>query len=79
MTLSTQLAAASRSTRTGDRRLDSLIRAGEAFYAARSRYHAYEGNDDREEEKLCQACSNARLSFAQACETFFVGENPRAT
>ena len=78
MSLSPQLAEASRSTRTDqDVRLDRLVRAGEAFYAARSRYHAYEGDDDREEEQLCQACSNARLAFAQACERFFLTERPR--
>ena len=77
MTLSPQLAAASRSTRTNqDVPLDRLVQAGEAFYAARSRYHAYEGDDDREEEQLCQACSNARLAFAQACEGFFVSDRP---
>jgi hypothetical protein len=55
-----------------DVRLERLIRAGEAFYAARSRYHAYEGDDTTEEERLCEACSKARLAFAQACERFFV-------
>jgi len=77
MTLSPQLAAASRSARADhDLRLVTLVRAGEAFYAARSRYHAYEGDDDREEEELCQACSNARLVFAQACERYFLTERP---
>ena len=55
-----------------DVRLEGLIRAGEAFYAARSRYHAYKGDDDTEEERLCEACSKARLAFAQACERFFI-------
>ena len=55
-----------------DVRLEGLIRAGEAFYAARSNYHAYQGDDDTEEERLCEACSKARLAFAQACERFFI-------
>ena len=55
-----------------DIRLKRLIRAGEAFYAARGRYHAYEGEDDAEEERLCEACSKARIAFAQACERFFI-------
>jgi hypothetical protein len=58
--------------------LERLIRAGEGFYAARSRYHAYEGDDDAEEERLCEACSRARLAFAQACERFFIGGPARS-
>ena len=54
-----------------DVRLERLIRAGEAFYAARGRYHAYADEDAGEEERLCEACSKARLAFAQACERFF--------
>ena len=79
MSLSPQLAAGSLSVQTErDARLDRLIRAGEAFYAARGRYHAYEGDDDREEEQLCEACSKARLAFAQACERFFVNHRSRS-
>lgn len=61
-----------------DGRLERMIRAGEAFYAARDRYHAYEGDDDAEEEKLCEACSKARVAFAQACERFFINEPARS-
>jgi len=75
MHLSPHIAEAAASTRTERAvRLDRLIRAGELFYAARSRYHAYEGDDDAEEERLCQACTKARLAFAHACERFFIGE-----
>jgi hypothetical protein len=73
MNLSPQSSAASLSTWTEqDVRLRHLMRTGEAFYAARSRYHTYEGNDDTEEERLCLACGKARLAFAEACERFFV-------
>ena len=67
--------ASSRPPTKRDSRLERLIRAGEAFYAARSRYHAYDGDDPREEDQLCDACGRARLAFAQACERFFL--NPR--
>ena len=73
MHFSPQIAEAATSLRTErEVRLERMMRAGEAFYAARSRYHAYEGDDDTEEERLCEACSKARLAFAQACERFFV-------
>ena len=73
MHLSPQIVEATTSFRAErDVRLERMIRAGEAFYAARCRYHAYEGDDDSEEERLCEACSKARLAFAQACERFFV-------
>ena len=75
MHISPPIAEAAASTRTEQEvRLERLIRAGEAFYAVRSRYHAYDGDDDAEEQRLCQACSKARLKFAQACERFFAGE-----
>jgi hypothetical protein len=78
MHLSSSLADAAMSPRTErDARLERLIRAGEAFYAARSRYHAYEGDDSSEEERLCEICSQARLAFAQACERFFVNDEAR--
>ena len=54
-----------------DGRLECLIRAGQAFYAARGRYHAYDGDDEAEEDRLCTACTKARLHFAEACERFF--------
>ena len=53
---------------------ETLLRAGEAFYAARTRYHAYDGEDEAEEDRLCMACTKARLHFADACERFFVAE-----
>ena len=62
------------SSTSQESRLDRLISAGEAFYAARSRYHAYEGDDPSEEQRLCEACSKARLAFAQACERFFLNQ-----
>jgi len=73
MRLSPPIAEAAANIRTErDSRLERMIRAGEAFYAARSNYHTYEGDDDTEEERLCEACSKARLVFAQACERFFI-------
>ena len=75
MHLSPHITGATASTKTEQgKRLERLIRAGEAFYAARRRYHAYDGDDDAKEERLCQACSKACLAFAQACERFFVSE-----
>jgi hypothetical protein len=68
MQLSPQIAA------EPDARLERLIRAGEAFYAARSPYHSYDGTDEAEEDRLCMACSKARLAFAEACEGFFLAE-----
>ena len=77
MVLSPHIAEAATSTRTErDVRFERLIRAGQAYYAARSRYHAYDGDDSAEEERLCRTCSKARLRFAQACECFFVSELP---
>jgi hypothetical protein len=73
MPLSPAIAETVASIRTErDIRLERLVRTREAFYLARSRYHAYEGDDDAEEERLCEACSKARLAFDQACERFFV-------